>query len=591
MKRIQNALLAVMMSLLFALASCGTPAPQVVTVVVTATDLPVTEAPTSELSAPLPPIALSGPQSAQKIRWIDGSNLVYIPAGDFIMGDNGFDAPAHSVNLDSYWIQQTKVTNRMYEQCVQAGGCSTPTQVLGGPVFSNPEYASHPVVGVTWDQAQAYCTWIQGSLPTEAQWEKGARGLSGNVYPWGSAKPNCDLANNANCYGSTTNVTTYLAGASPFGLLDMAGNVFEWVGDWYDASFYAQSPVANPTGPQSGQYRSIRGSSFESAEEQVASAIRHYNEPADFGRDIGFRCVVANPQPFAPYCQLTARVPVQQAVSTNACELPEGAQVNQYCAQGDGYGVVQISFGATWEERGTRIQCEEKIDNGLRTLVCRGPRGIESTNEVTVCNTACTNQTDNSGLIPVCDSGYTLDPSTGACTYAPILAQPGAGACPLGYVTMDRGGVQVCAVGPGSDGSCPIGLYFDAQAGMCVPPNGEADAPYGIDDASLAAQTYAGCVTGYNYNDAFQCCQPAAGGAAPTCAPGAAFDVNTKACMPVAGDALGGVGCINVRVNTLKCVNLEDNVCAPIDTEAHCVANLNCQWSEGDTACKPRTNP
>jgi len=591
MKNVRNLILAATMFLLFILASCGAPTPQVVTVVVTATDLPATDAPTSVPVQPLAPVALGGPQSAEAMKWIDGSRLVYIPAGDFSMGDNGFDAPTHTVALDGYWIQQTKVTNRMYEQCVQAGGCSAPTQVLGGPVFSNPEYASHPVIGVTWNQAQAYCTWIQGSLPTEAQWEKGARGLNGNVYPWGNNEPTCDLVNNANCFGATTNVTTYAAGASPFGLLDMAGNVFEWIGDWYDANYYGQSPSSNPTGPQNGQYRGVRGSSFETAEEQVASAIRHYNEPADFGRDIGFRCVVANPQPFAPYCQLTAQVPAQQTASVNSCELPEGIQVNQYCAQGDGYGVVQISFGATWEERGSRIQCEEKIENGLRTLVCRGPRGIESTNEVTVCNTACTNQMNVTGLTPVCDSGYTLDPATGACTYTPILAQPGAGGCPLGYVTLDRGGVQVCAVGPSADGSCPIGLYFDDQAGVCAPPNGEMNAPFGIDDASLAGQTYAGCTAGYGYNDAFQCCQPAAGVTTPTCAPGYTFDVNTKACVPVVGETLDGAGCITVRVNTVKCVNLEDNVCAPIDSEAHCVANLNCQWSEKESACKPRTNP
>ncbi|MEN9564633.1 MAG: hypothetical protein RIR73_2877 [Chloroflexota bacterium] len=590
MKKVRNLILGSMLTLAVILSSCGTPTPEVITVVVTATNPPATDAPATEAVPPLAPVTLGGPQSGETIKWIDGSALVYIPAGSFSMGYGG-DAPVHSVNLSGYWIQQTKVTNRMYDQCVKAGVCSSPTQELGGPVFTNPEFASHPVVGVNWDQAQAYCTWIQGSLPTEAQWEKAARGANGNTYPWGNIEPTCDLLNYSNCYGRTTNTNNYDAGKSPFGVFDMAGNVFEWVADWYDANYYAASPADNPTGPASGQYRGIRGSSFETAEEQVLTAIRRFNEPNDSGRDIGFRCAVANPQPFAPYCQLTAQVPANQIESSTACALPEGVVVNQYCQNGDGYGVVQISFDATWEESGTRIQCEERVEGGLRTLVCRGPRGIESTNEVIVCNPACTNQPDVSSLNAFCDAGYTLDPATGACSYTPILAQPAAGGCPLGYVTIQRGDQQVCAAGPATDGSCPIGLYFDDLAGFCVPPNGQADAPFGIDNSTLAAQTYAGCATGYSYNENFQCCQPAAGAVNPTCAPGFIFDANSAACVPVFEEALSGTGCIAVRVNTVKCVTLEDKVCAPIATEARCVANLNCKWNEPEDRCELRVTP
>ncbi|MCQ3938859.1 MAG: hypothetical protein DPW18_17705 [Chloroflexi bacterium] len=589
MKNVRNGIFALLLSLIFILSSCASPTPEVVTVVVTATSQPVVETPSAP-TQPLAPVNLGGPQSGETMKWIDGSTLVYIPAGDFSMGDNGFDAPVHNVSLDAYWIQQTKVTNRMYDQCVKAGVCTPPSQELGGPVFTNPSFASHPVVGVTWDQAQAYCGWIQGSLPSEAQWEKAARGLNGNVYPWGNSEPSCSLLNFANCYGRTTNVNAYLDGASAFGLLDMAGNVFEWVGDWYDANYYSQSPAENPTGPQTGQYKSIRGSSFETAEEQIPSAIRRYNEPTDSGRDIGFRCVVGSPQPFAPYCQLTAQVPAAQTVTSNSCALPEAVMVDQYCTQGDGYGVVQISFDATWEERGTRIQCEERIEGGIRTLVCKGPRGIESTNEVVVCNPACTNQPDVSGVNPACDSGYALDSATGICSYSPILAQPGAGGCPAGYVTLVRGGQQVCAVGPGADNACPIGLYFDDLAGMCVPPNGEVNAPYGIDNPALASQTYAGCAAGYNYNESFQCCQPGTGAVNPGCAPGYTFDLNAQACVPVLEEALDGTGCVVARVNTVKCADVEDKICAPQLTEAHCVARLECRWVEKEDRCELR-NP
>jgi len=590
MKRVRNITLGLTLLLVFVLSSCGAPTPEVVTIVVTATESPTNEAPAAEPTATLAPVTLGGPQSGETIKWIDGSVLVYIPAGSFTMGYGG-DAPVHSVSLDAYWIQQTKVTNRMYDQCVKAGACSSPTQELGGPVFTNPTFASNPVVGVTWDQAQTYCAWVQGSLPTEAQWEKAARGANGNPYPWGNSKPTCDLLNFANCYGRTTNVNTYALGKSPFGLYDMAGNVFEWVFDWYDANYYAASPSDNPTGPQAGTYRGVRGSSFETGDIQAEVAIRRFNEPTDKGRDIGFRCAVENPQPFAPYCQLTAHVPANQVESASACALPEGVVVNQYCQNGDGYGVAQISFGATWEERGTRIQCVESTSGGIRTLTCKGPRGIESTNEVLVCNPSCTNQPDVSSLNAFCDAGYTLNPSTGACSYTPILAQPAAGGCPLGYVTVQRGDQQVCAVGPGPDNSCPIGLYFDDLAGMCVPPNGEFNAPFGIDNAFLASQTYAGCAAGYSYNENFQCCQPAAGAIPPTCAPGFNFDENSGACVPVLEEALGGTGCIAVRINTVKCVQLEDKVCAPIDSEAHCVANLNCKWNEPADACEPRVKP
>jgi formylglycine-generating enzyme required for sulfatase activity len=586
MKNLRYVMFAFTLTMTLLLAACGSPAPETVVVVVTATDAPPAEAPTAEPSPVVEAVALAGPKSGEAMKWIDGSTLLYIPAGDFTMGD-GTNAFAHSVTLDGYWIQQTPVTNRMYEGCVRSGACSAPDQELGGAVYGNPQFASHPLVGVTWDQAQAYCTWIQGSLPTEAQWEKAARGADENPYPWGAGSPSCDLLNFANCNGSTTSVTSHVDGASPYGVLEMAGNVFEWISDWYDVNYYSQSPGINPAGPQSGQYRVVRGSSFETVAEQLASTIRRFNEQGDSGRDIGFRCAVQDPQPFAPYCQLTAEVPAG-AAPVASCVQPEGVVTSQYCFQGDGYAVAQISFNTVWEERGTRLQCEEQIEGGLRTLVCRGPRGIESTNEVVVCNTACTGQADLDGLSPVCPSGYTLDRSTGVCTYTPILAQPGAGGCPLGYLARQAGGGQSCVAAPDAGGSCPLGLYFDELAGFCVPPNGETQTPFGIDNAALAAQTYAGCAAGYTYNDNFQCCQAGAGGAYPGCQPGYAFDAAVNACVPVATEELSGAGCIVVRLNTLKCTTIEDKVCGRIDSESLCVAELTCRWNEAADSCEPR---
>lgn len=587
MKRVRYFVFTILL-IIFVMSACASPTPETVVVVVTATAEAPTLAPTEEVLPSMQAISLGGPGSGEVMKWIDGSVLIYIPAGDFIMGDNGFDAPVHTVSLDGYWIQETKVTNRMYDQCVRAGICSAPAQTLGGPVFSNPEFANHPVVGVNWDQAQTYCSWIQGSLPTEAQWEKAARGLNGNPYPWGTNSPSCSLVNFSNCVGNTSAVTAQEAGKSPFGLFDMAGNVFEWVYDWYGQNYYTQSPATNPTGPESGQYRVVRGSSFESPSEQMGSAIRRFDEPSDSRRDTGFRCAVENPQPIAPYCQLSANVAASAEVPSSSCTIPEGFVTNQYCQQGDGYAVVQISFGATWEERGTRIQCEERLEGGLRTLVCRGPRGMETTNEVVVCNPACTNQVDVSGLNAVCDAGYTFDAASNTCVYSPISAQPSAGGCPLGFVSKESNGQQFCVASTGLDGYCPVGLYFDDTAGVCAPPNGQSNAPFGINNATLAQQTFAGCVAGYSYNENFQCCQPNPGSVFPGCAPGTTYNQTVGACIPVVETAASGEGCITVRVNTLKCTQLEDTVCAPIDSESRCVANSSCKWNESQDSCELR---
>ncbi len=247
MKKVRYVVFVFGLILTFVISACGTPTP--VVIVVTATSLPPTEVPVAQPSPTLAPVALSGPQSGTMMKWIDGSTLVYVPSAEFIMGNGESNAPVHNVTLDGFWIYQTKVTNRMFEQCVAVGACSSPTEEIGGSVYSNPEYANFPVIGVTWDQSQAYCAWSQGQLPTEAQWEKAARGLNGDAYPWGNAEPACDLLNFGYCSGRTSEVDAFPDGVSPYSLYDMAGNVFEWVSDWYSETYYADAPTANPDWP------------------------------------------------------------------------------------------------------------------------------------------------------------------------------------------------------------------------------------------------------------------------------------------------------------------------------------------------------
>jgi hypothetical protein len=481
-------------------------------------------------------------------------------------------------------MYQTKVTNRMYAQCVAVGSCSMPTEELGGPVYSNPQYANHPVVGVTWDQSQTYCGWAQGQLPTEAQWEKAARGTQGNAYPWGNDKPGCDLLNLGYCSGRTSEVDAFSTGASPYGLYDMAGNIFEWVGDWYGEAYYNNASSTNPVGPESGEYRSVRGSSFETDFHQVESAIRHYLNPSNHRRDLGFRCAVTTPQLVAPYCQLSAFVPTGVIVA-NGCELPVTEVAGQYCAAGNSFATVDLPANAIYEAS-KELKCEEAVVDGQRILTCLGPKATEATNEITVCNPTCSNSPSITGAVPTCDPGYTLDSATGLCNYSPIADQVSVAGCPAGYILVESNERQSCVIGTNANGQCPAGLYFDSLADRCVAPSGLTAAPYGIDNPSLAAGSYAGCAAGYSYSETFQCCQAVSGGTYPGCQPGSTFNAELGACSP--GELrLAGPGCVTLDVTTLKCSQPVDT-CSPITNETRCIKNPFCRWNEGDGTCDIR---
>ena len=134
-------------------------------------------------------------QAGTVMQWMDGSQLVFVPAGEFVMGADGPDDPQHPVSLSDYWIHRTEVTNRQYGLCVKVGQCPPPADPQAATDLTDPGLVENPVVGVDWQQAQTYCTWIKGSLPTEAQWEKAARGPEGNKFPWGAAEPTDQLTN------------------------------------------------------------------------------------------------------------------------------------------------------------------------------------------------------------------------------------------------------------------------------------------------------------------------------------------------------------------------------------------------------------
>jgi len=226
-----------------------------------------------------------------------GGPMVFVPAGEFWMGCNKrvdmecpeFEKPYHRVYLDVFYIDQYEVTQGEYNECVRAEGCRENAKHGG---FTGDR---QPVVGVTWDQAKAYCEWAGKRLPSEAEWEKAARGTDGREYPWGNQIASCNYAIMVDGGHGCKKVKTWEigskpAGVSPYGALDMAGNVWEWVADWYDGKYYSNSPSRNPSGPSSGTLRVSRGGSWDYDARFLRASIRNRHDPTSQGCMIGFRC-------------------------------------------------------------------------------------------------------------------------------------------------------------------------------------------------------------------------------------------------------------------------------------------------------------
>jgi formylglycine-generating enzyme required for sulfatase activity len=245
--------------------------------------------------------------------------MIYVPAGDFLMGSTAADKavddeqPQHTAYLDAFWIDRTEVTNAQYVQflnilgeyrgtcegrdCIETKVEDEDSHILrqDGRYVVESGFEDHPVIEVTWYGAQAYCKWAGARLPTEAEWEKAARGADGRMYPWGSDAPDCSKAQYADCSGMTVPVGTRLAGASPYGVLDMAGNVWEWVADWYDAAYYGSFPAQNPKGANSGEHKVFRGGSWGYLPKFTRTTDRARNHPTYAGFNLGFRCATLVP--------------------------------------------------------------------------------------------------------------------------------------------------------------------------------------------------------------------------------------------------------------------------------------------------------
>jgi len=293
--------------------------PTLVLISVTACGMPSITTPAAEPSriatatdGPATPRPLSASDVLTSIREIDGMQMSLVPAGPFVMGsDDGEqnERPAHEVLLDAYWIDQTEITNQMYALCVDAEACELPVESgseTRSAYYGLARYGDHPVLHVNWSMADTYCKWAGARLPTEAEWEKAARGLDGRLYPWGSewdvrAHRRLNFSDRSDPHGGsdpeaddgfpeTAPVASFEAGRSPFGLYDMAGNVWEWVADWYNADYYLDSPLTNPQGPESGELRSVRGGSWVASQTVFRTFNRNGIDASSHATGLGFRC-------------------------------------------------------------------------------------------------------------------------------------------------------------------------------------------------------------------------------------------------------------------------------------------------------------
>lgn len=230
------------------------------------------------------------------------SNMALVPAGAFIQGcqEEGDpdcvtpEQPARVVELPGFFIDKTEVTQRSYARCVDDGSCAVPECINGARVWDPEQNGDLPVVCVSWPQAQGYCAWLGKRLPSEAEWEKAARGDDGRVFPWGSDEGDCARANTRSCGGSVGPVGARKAGQSPYGALDMAGNVCEWVSDWYQSDYYATAPTSDPRGPTSGGERVVRDGSYLLDLAYSRSSKRHFMAPESAQPMVGFRCAMTD---------------------------------------------------------------------------------------------------------------------------------------------------------------------------------------------------------------------------------------------------------------------------------------------------------
>ncbi len=409
---------------------------------------PVPTLPSAVPTATLEPILFPAPkmEAGSQFQYVDGALLDAVPnRGRFLMGAAEADNPQHQVAVSDFWIYSTEVTNQMYGWCVKSGKCTSP-HAKDNPSFSDPISLNYPVVGVNWQQASDYCSFVHGRLPTEAEWEKAAswdptQNFPRN-YPWGQDKPVCDLLNIKDCVKKVAPVINYDKGRSYYGALNMEGNVYEWVADWYNADYYAKSPAQDPLGPETGTRRSYRSSAFDSEPSQVPAALRHSAQPGEHRNDLGFRCVVQNPVYFAPFCARSAYYQASTADSGSSDSLA----ANKPCPDPS---LTITPFCATGGD-GEREAVNITVNNSSPTIV--SVNGLQ----------ACTPASNDVGAAHQCRLGLPIQVNA-SCTEKP----GGQPACPPDYHVNPDDPNQCIA--SGGAGVCPAGYQLDYSLKCCSP--------------------------------------------------------------------------------------------------------------------------
>jgi formylglycine-generating enzyme required for sulfatase activity len=515
-------------------------------------------------------------EAGTAVLWADNSYVVYVPPGDFIMGQDETEpsnhSPAHTITLDGFWIHQTEVTNRMYAQCVGLGICTPPAAETGTPYwYGLSGFGSDPVVGVDWYQAETYCEWIEGSLPTEAEWEEAARGSKAEPYPWGNETPTCDLLNFDGCFdpAEPQHVRSYALGASFYNLADTAGNVFEWVLDRFDPEYYAQSPASNPPGPSAGDTRVVRGSSYLTPAEETLIYLRADLKPDKHSPDLGFRCVlrgetVADPPP--PACEVQAMYIPPLDQPTPIVSEPPVPVANSFCMvsqDGTDYGVVNLNFGVPVEPTdyfitssiGTPIVSHSPSFPNILTIT-NVP--LETTFELTICPSLIPPALPS--ITPECPPGYYYDNHDDLCYFD---HEPGD-IYMCGPDTVDIEGFG-CLPEP-ECGLCPVGYFLSEYEGIwvCV--------PVGIPDL----YTLMDCLEGMEFDPENACCELPPDSYGPTCPPGFIFDPGCSICNPGYEEN----PCTTITIYIPPCEEPTPVVCVNPDqyTDASSCVAASCKW-------------
>jgi formylglycine-generating enzyme required for sulfatase activity len=586
MKSLQNLPGVLLLILIVLLAACNLQTGQQVAgpVTVVATGNPIspgngTTTQTEQTASPTEQAVVFGdPEAGTAMLWMDSSYVVYVPASEFVMGKDETEtkdhSPAHPVSLDGFWIQQAEVTNAMYALCVSLGVCTPPIQETGQPNwYSDPKFANAPVVSVDWNQAGNYCDWIEARLPTEAEWEKAARGTEGATYPWGETEPTCNLLNFKDCLATPAPeiIRTYPKGASPYKLADMAGNVFEWVFDRFAGDYYSTSPASNPTGPSTGEERVVRGSSYLTPAEDLGIYLRSSLKPELERSDLGFRCVltgeaIAKP-PTAPVCTLLPYnlfvmesqwqdQPTNNAPAVNLqtyCKLDN--QNNQYgtaiitLEQGTDPGSIVIS-----SPQGS-LNCNQDPNDPLK-FNCAGS-ALKPGKEVMI--SVCSVPMAQPVINPTCPVFYHFDAATNLCQYGvPIPV-----ACADPDVVIFGYG---CLPAP-QNGECPVGSYSALYNNnpVCIPAGGPK---------CQGLLCPAACPAGLVFNEGNFCCDYPTD-VKPTCPPDYLYDVTMKICVP---DHPIQAGCTNI-ITTVETCAPPPETCTSFSSESNCKANLLCKWN------------